>query len=93
MAPTRMAVTPRREFLRRLGLGTTIVLVGNLGGVTSSALSLVPSLARAGRLDVLYPVNGYKRQVRCERVHGWIKERAGLILLSPALMEAGGFCE
>uniref|UniRef100_A0A0D6QZH2 PsbP C-terminal domain-containing protein n=1 Tax=Araucaria cunninghamii TaxID=56994 RepID=A0A0D6QZH2_ARACU len=52
-------------FGRRLLVGTAaaaaVALGGNLGGITSLLLGLEPAYSRELKLDVVYPVNGYKR--------------------------------
>ncbi|CAM9888083.1 unnamed protein product [Discosporangium mesarthrocarpum] len=54
-------VTPRRLFLYSL-LGAGVALGGNLFGVTSGVLgTLAPGAARDARLDVLFPIDGFKR--------------------------------
>ena len=54
-------VTPRRVFLYSL-LGAGVAFGGNLFGVTSGVLgSLAPEASRDARLDVLFPVGGFKR--------------------------------
>lgn len=53
-------VTPRRLFLYNL-LGAGVALGGNLFGVTSGLLGLAPEASKSARLDVLYPVQGFKR--------------------------------
>ncbi|CAN0478738.1 unnamed protein product, partial [Laminaria digitata] len=54
-------VTPRRVFLYSL-LGAGLAFGGNLFGVTSGVLgSLAPEASRDARLDVLFPVGGFKR--------------------------------
>lgn len=56
-------VTPRRVFLYSL-LGAGVAFGGNLFGVTSGVLgSLAPETSRDARLDVLFPVGGFKRCV------------------------------
>lgn len=60
-------VTPRRVFLYSL-LGAGVALGGNLFGVTSGLLgALAPKESRDARLDVLYPVGGFKRYRANER--------------------------
>ena len=53
-------VTPRRLFLYNL-LGAGVVLGGNLFGVTSDLLGFAPESSRNARLDVIFPVRGFKR--------------------------------
>lgn len=54
-------VTPRRVFLYTL-LAGGLALGGNLFGITSGLLGTVaPGAARDARLDVLFPVKGFKR--------------------------------
>lgn len=53
-------VSPRRFFLYQL-LGVGVALGGNLFGVTSGLLGLAPEPSRGSRLDVLYPIGGFKR--------------------------------
>ncbi len=59
---------------RRFVLGTSVALLVALGanflGVTSALLSLNPALSRAARVDVLYPVQGYKRCLETSRGFG-----------------------
>ncbi|KAK9836401.1 hypothetical protein WJX84_007515 [Apatococcus fuscideae] len=51
----------RRALLSAL-TGTSIVLISNLGGTTSALLGLAGGeTARSAHLDVLYPIQGYKR--------------------------------
>jgi hypothetical protein len=54
----------RRRLLTSAAAATAIVLGGNLGGVTSRALSAsdaATAAARAARLDIILPVRGAKR--------------------------------
>eukprot|EP01018_Ginkgo_biloba_P017860 Gb_28899 [translate_table: standard] len=52
-------------FSRRLVVGTAaasfVALGGNLGGITSLLLGIDPEISRNLKLDLVYPVNGYKR--------------------------------
>ncbi|KAH9328454.1 hypothetical protein KI387_000562, partial [Taxus chinensis] len=52
-------------FGRRLLVGTTtalaVALGGNLGGITTFLLGFEPDPSRKLKLDVVYPVNGFKR--------------------------------
>lgn len=52
-------------FGRRLLVGaaaaSAVALGGNLGGITSFLLGFEPDTSRKLKLDVVYPVNGYKR--------------------------------
>jgi hypothetical protein len=53
------------SFRRRLGLGLSLSLAvalgGNLGGITSFLLGLNGGASRSLKLDVVYPVQGFKR--------------------------------
>ena len=55
-----MNTSPRRIATATLS-STAIALAANFLGVTSGLLSLFPEAARAQRLDVAYPVRGFKR--------------------------------
>lgn len=55
-------IPSRRRVLGSIVTGTTIALGGNLGGITSKLLALDGGqFASSTGLDVLVPVNGYKR--------------------------------
>ena len=53
------------SFRRRLGLGLSLSLGvavgGNLGGITSFLLGLNDEISRMLKLDVVYPIHGFKR--------------------------------
>lgn len=51
----------RARFLTGLSLGALVGLGGNLFGSTSAILSVAPEKSRSLRLDILYPVDGFKR--------------------------------
>lgn len=52
----------RGRFLQYALLGAGIALGGNLFGITSGLLgALAPDASRDARLDVLFPVKGFKR--------------------------------
>uniref|UniRef100_A0A7S3ENR3 PsbP C-terminal domain-containing protein n=1 Tax=Rhodosorus marinus TaxID=101924 RepID=A0A7S3ENR3_9RHOD len=53
----------RRRFFTGLGLSTALVLGGNLLGSTSAVLSMNANTSRALKLDVVYPVGGFKRYI------------------------------
>jgi len=53
----------RRRLLVGGSAALSISLFGNFLGVTSVLLGTVPSAARSARLDVLFPVKGFKRCV------------------------------
>ena len=55
-----MNTSPRRIATATLS-STAIALAANFLGVTSGLLSLFPEAARQQRLDVAYPVRGFKR--------------------------------
>lgn len=59
-------VVPRR-FVLGTSVGLLVALGANFLGVTSALLSLNPALSRAARVDVLYPVQGYKRCLETSR--------------------------
>lgn len=42
-------------------LGTSVILGGNLAGITSLLLGLDPSFSRGTRADLIFPVKGFKR--------------------------------
>jgi hypothetical protein len=56
----RSGIQPRRFFLYT-GLAAGVALGGNLFGVTSGVLGLAPEKAGQLKLDVIYPIKGYKR--------------------------------
>ncbi|CEM34869.1 unnamed protein product [Vitrella brassicaformis CCMP3155] len=56
------SITPRRRFLVLLG-AAVVALGANLFGITSALLRLSPEQARKLRLDVIYPIDGFKRYV------------------------------
>jgi hypothetical protein len=62
-------VVPRR-FVLGTSVGLLVALGANFLGVTSALLSLNPALSRAARVDVLYPVQGYKRCLETSRGFG-----------------------
>lgn len=67
-SPTEMVawggrLPPTRRLLAGGGLGLAVLLGGNFLGATSLLLSADAPLARSLRVDVVYPVNGYKRCV------------------------------
>lgn len=52
----------RRRFFQYTLLGAAVALGGNLFGVTSGLLGVVaPDASRDARLDILFPVKGFKR--------------------------------
>ena len=53
----------RRRLLVGGSAALSIALFGNFLGITSGILGMVPSAARSSRLDVLFPVKGFKRCV------------------------------
>jgi len=53
----------RRRFFTGLGISTALVLGGNLLGSTSAVLSMNANTSRALKLDVVYPVGGFKRYI------------------------------
>ena len=55
-----MNTSPRRIATATLS-STAIALAANFLGVTSGLLSLFPEAARQQRLDIAYPVRGFKR--------------------------------
>jgi hypothetical protein len=57
-----MNTSPRRIATATLS-STAIALAANFLGVTSGLLSLFPEVAREQRLDVAYPVGGFKRHL------------------------------
>ena len=57
-----MNTSPRRIATAMLG-STAIALAANFLGVTSGLLSLFPEAAREQRLDIAYPVRGFKRHL------------------------------
>ena len=57
-----MNTSPRRIATATLG-STAIALAANFLGVTSGLLSLFPEAAREQRLDIAYPVRGFKRHL------------------------------
>ena len=57
-----MNTSPRRIAVATLS-STFFALAANFVGVTSALLSLSPEAARRQRLDVFYPVRGFKRHV------------------------------
>ncbi|KAI5072482.1 hypothetical protein GOP47_0012588 [Adiantum capillus-veneris] len=58
--PLAVASLSRRALLG-LSTSTAVALGGNLAGITSFLLSLNTGLSRSLKLDVVYPINGYKR--------------------------------
>jgi hypothetical protein len=58
----RSGIQPRRFFLYT-GLAAGVALGGNLFGVTSGVLGLAPEKAGQLKLDIIYPIKGYKRCV------------------------------
>jgi hypothetical protein len=58
----RSGIQPRRFFLYT-GLAAGVALGGNLFGVTSGVLGLAPVKAGQLKLDIIYPIKGYKRCV------------------------------
>jgi hypothetical protein len=64
---------------RRLLVGGTaalsIALFGNFLGVTSGILGTIPFIARSSRLDVLFPVRGFKRCVNYQNGYEFIYPR------------------
>jgi hypothetical protein len=57
-----MNTSPRRIVTATLS-STAIALAANFLGVTSGLLSLFPEAAREQRLDIAYPVRGFKRHL------------------------------
>ena len=57
-----MNTSPRRIATATLG-STAIALAANFLGITSGLLSLFPEAAREQRLDIAYPVRGFKRHL------------------------------
>lgn len=51
----------RRRFILGTITGTALALGADFLGSTSAILSLNPELFRGLRVDVLYPIGGYKR--------------------------------
>ncbi|MCO5599272.1 hypothetical protein L7F22_053373 [Adiantum nelumboides] len=58
--PLAVASLSRRAVIG-LSTSTAVALGGNLAGITSFLLSLNAGLSRSLKLDVVYPINGYKR--------------------------------
>jgi hypothetical protein len=67
---------------RRLVVGgsaaLSIALFGNFLGVTSTLLGAMPSVARSSRLDVLFPVAGFKRAVDYQNGYEFVYPSAWL---------------
>jgi len=67
---------------RRLVVGgsaaLSIALFGNFLGVTSTLLGAMPSMARSSRLDVLFPVAGFKRAVDYQNGYEFVYPSAWL---------------
>ncbi|GLJ46151.1 hypothetical protein SUGI_0972280 [Cryptomeria japonica] len=65
LEPATQFASLANAFGRRLLVGATaasaVALGGNLGGITSFLLGFEPENSRKLKLDVVYPVNGYKR--------------------------------
>ena len=68
----------RRRLLVGGSAAVSIALFGNFLGITSGLLGAIPSVARSLRLDVLFPVKGFKRAVDYQNGYEFIYPSAWL---------------
>lgn len=61
-----------------VALGAVIAVGGDLGGVTQTLLAASPETARRLKLDMLYPVDGFKRYVAPDRSYEFTYPKAWL---------------
>ena len=66
--------SPRRVFLGVLATGG-LALGGNFLGVTGKLLNGAPEVAESLRLDIIYPVNGFKRCYNPEKGYEFVYPR------------------
>jgi hypothetical protein len=84
----RVAMAGRRA-AAVTALGASIALGGDLFGVTQALLSLAPDEARRARLDLLYPVGGFKRHVAADGSYEFVYPKAWLADQVLSLPKAG----
>ena len=65
-----LASTFRRRLLVGVGSASLVAVGANFGGITSFLLGLSPESGRNLKLDVLYPIQGYRRCVQTNEGFG-----------------------
>lgn len=80
---------PSRRALGGIALASALALGGDLLGITQATLSLAPGPARRARLDVLYPVGGFKRFVAPDSAYELMYPKAWLADQAAALPKPG----
>eukprot|EP00899_Mesostigma_viride_P015369 jgi/Mesvir1/23833/Mv10639-RA.1 len=72
-------------------VGAGVCLGGNLLGITSALLGLIPDSARGGRFDVIFPVKGFQRCLNTARLfefiypQSWLADQMTMPLDPPSL--------
>jgi len=84
-----ISTASRRALVSTVPLGLAVALGGDLFGVTQAVLSIAPDASRTYRLDVLYPVGGFRRYLASDGAFEFVYPKAWLADQALSLPKAG----